>query len=110
MVEPDAFVDRVLGVVGFAAVVNAIARNAWSAVAAALFVETRSEQCVELARPFAGACCPGARQLKSDCGLSPTKGRKARFLSVEVNVAKPRASAIAGAGDDPRSQCAVGDH
>ena len=66
-------------------------------------------QSEKFGRLFVGARCPGARQLNSDCGLSPTNGWNARLRSVAANVATPCASAIVGEGELPRSQCTVGD-
>ena len=82
-------------------VVRTIATKVWSAVAVVLLVETRNLQFEKFGRLFVGAGCPGARQLNSDCGLSPMNGRNARLRSVEVNVATPCTSAIAGDGGAP---------
>ena len=106
----DGVVARGGGGVDGSLVTSAMARNVWSAVTAVLLVETRRVQSVKFVKPLAGERCDGARQLNSDCGLSPSNGRKARLRSVAEKVTIPRSSAMAGAGELPRSQCAVGDH
>ncbi len=53
-------------------------------------------------------CASRGRQLKSPCGLSPTNGRSAWFGSLAGNVTMPSVSAIAAAGEEPKSQSTDG--
>ena len=65
-------------------------------VADALLLDTRTWQLLKLRNLFAGGSWFAARQLKSDCGLSPWNGWKT-FLPEKV--ATPEASAETGDGD-----------
>ncbi len=74
-----------------------------------LLLETRTWQFVKSGRPFSGEGCAGDRQLKMPCGLMPWNGTNWWFRSEAANETFPLASAIAGDGDETRSQFTVGD-
>ena len=75
---------------------------------AVVLVATRIRQFVKSGCPFFGDGSPGARQLKSDCGLGPVNGVKPKLGSPAGKRAMPSAPTVTAAGAVALSQCPSG--